>query len=267
MELTPATVRLPKDLDPASVAALCRDFEAALASEAPVVAFTGAEADTFCLGMAIGSSLGGSATRARSRCCSHACTRPRSRCWLSWTDARSAAAWALACACDWVVATNHSTFALPELLWGLVPAIIWPVITSRMAPHVARQWTISAHTRTASDGLGAGLVDDVTTSDRARSRRVERAVLLASAAGSEALCRFRAWARRRGTISPEALRIGADITADMVRQPSVRPSLAGVRAGRHAVVRVTAGDGVAQIVLDDAATGHALGEAMGHALR
>jgi polyketide biosynthesis enoyl-CoA hydratase PksI len=33
------------------------------------------------------------------------------------------------------------------------------------------------------------------------------------------------------------------------------------------VVRVTAGDGVAQIVLDDAATGHALGEAMGHALR
>jgi enoyl-CoA hydratase/carnithine racemase len=222
MELTPATVRLPKDLDPASVVALCRDFEAALASEAPVVAFTGADADTFCLGMAIGSSLGGSsAARAFSMLLARMHEAPKPL--LAVVDGRAiGGGMGLACACDWVVATTHSTFALPELLWGLVPAIIWPVITSRMAPHVARQWIISAHTRTASDGLGAGLVDDITSSDRL-DRSVRRAVRSLRRLDPEALRRWRAWARTSPRHDlPEALRIGADITADMMRQPSVR---------------------------------------------
>lgn len=222
MELTPATVRLPKALDPASVAALSRDFEAALASEAPVVAFTGADADTFCLGLAIGSSLDGSAaTHAFSALLARMHEAPKPL--LAVVDGRAiGGGMGLACACDWVVATDHSTFALPELLWGLVPAIIWPVITSRMAPHAARQWTISAHTRTASDGVAVGLVDDVTTSDRL-DRTVCRAVRSLRRLDPEALRRLRAWARTSPHHDlPEALRIGADITADMVRQPSVR---------------------------------------------
>lgn len=222
MELSVATVRLPKDLDPASVAALTRDFEAALASEAPVVALTGADADTFCLGLAIGSSLDGSAaTRAFSDLLARMHDAPKPL--LAVVDGRAiGGGMGLACACDWIVATDRATFALPELLWGLVPAIIWPVITSRMAPHVARQWTISAHTRTASDGIGVGLVDDVTTADRL-DRAVARAARSLRRLDPEALRRLRAWARTspRHDLA-DALRIGADITADMVRQPAVR---------------------------------------------
>ena len=60
MELTPAsTVRLPIDLDAASVASLTRDFHGALASAAPIVALVGAGADTFCLGLAVGSGVDG----------------------------------------------------------------------------------------------------------------------------------------------------------------------------------------------------------------
>jgi len=59
----------------------------------------------------------------------------------------------LACACDWVVATERATFALPELLWGLMPAIIWPVLTDRMAPHVVRHWTLCAHSRSALEDM------------------------------------------------------------------------------------------------------------------
>jgi enoyl-CoA hydratase/carnithine racemase len=222
MELTPATVRLPKALDLASVAALSRDFEAALASEAPVVAFTGADVDTFCLGLAIGSSLDGSAaTYAFSALLARMHEAPKPL--LAVVDGRAiGGGMGLACACDWVVATDRSTFALPELLWGLVPAIIWPVITSRMAPHVARQWTISAHTRTASDGVGVGLVDDVTPSDRL-DRTVRRAVRSLRRLDPEALRRLRAWARTSPQHDlPMALCIGAGITADMLRQPSVR---------------------------------------------
>lgn len=217
-----ATVRLPNDLDPASVAILWRDFEAALTSDAPVVAFTGADADTFCLGMAIGSSLGsGDAARAFSALLARMHEAPKPL--LAIVDGRAiGGGMGIACACDWVIATDRSTFALPELLWGLVPAIIWPVITSRMAPHVARHWTISAHTRTASDGVEVGLVDDLTTSDRL-DRTVARAVRLLRRLDPEALRRLRAWARTSAHHDlPEAMRIGAEITADMMQRPSVR---------------------------------------------
>lgn len=222
MELTAATVRLPRDLDAASVAALTRDLDAAFASPVPVVVLTGAEADTFCLGLAIGSSLDGTAaTHAFSDLLArmHASPKPL----LAAVDGRAiGGGMGLACACDWVVATERATFALPELLWGLVPAIIWPVITDRMAPHVARQWTISAHTRSAAQGAEAGLVDDVTTPDRL-DHAVGRAVRALRRVDPEALRRLRTWARTsRQHDLTDALRMGADITADMVRQPSVR---------------------------------------------
>jgi polyketide biosynthesis enoyl-CoA hydratase PksH len=139
-----ATVRLPIDLDAASMAALTRDLQAALDSPAPVVALIGATEDTYCLGLAVGSSDGGAATFAFSDLLTtmHRARKPL----LTIVDGRAiGGGMGLACACDWVVATERATFALPELLWGLVPAIIWPVLTDRMAAHVVRQWTISAH--------------------------------------------------------------------------------------------------------------------------
>ncbi len=222
MELTPATVRLPRDLDAGSVAVLAQSLEAALACDSPVVALTGADSDTFCLGLAIGSSLDGTAaTHAFSDLLARMHGSPKPL--LAVVDGRAiGGGMGLACACDWVVATDRATFALPELLWGLVPAIIWPVITDRMAPHVARQWTLSAHTRTAAQGSDAGLVDDVTTPDRL-DRAVGRAVRALRRVDPEALRRLRTWARTsRQHDLAEALRLGADITADMVRQPSVR---------------------------------------------
>jgi enoyl-CoA hydratase/carnithine racemase len=222
MELTPATVRLPRDLDSGSVAALARALEAALASDAPVVALTGADSDTFCLGLAVGSSLEGTAaTHAFSDLLTRMYASPKPL--LAVVDGRAiGGGMGLACACDWVVATERTTFALPELLWGLVPAIIWPVITERMAPHVARQWTISAHTRTAADGVAVGLVDELTTPERLE-RAVGKATRTLRRVDPEALRRLRGWARTsRQHDLADALRMGADITADMVRQPSVR---------------------------------------------
>ena len=52
------------------MAALTRDLHDALASPAPVVALIGADADTFCLGLAVGSSVDG---RARRRTRSPTC--------------------------------------------------------------------------------------------------------------------------------------------------------------------------------------------------
>lgn len=223
MELTQAAhVRLPKDLDSASMATLTGDLHHALASPAPLVVLSGATAGTFCLGLAVGPSVQGAApTHAFSDLLTamHQASKPL----LAVVDGRSiGGGMGLACACDWVVATERATFALPELLWGLVPAIIWPVLTDRMAPHVVRQWTVSAHSRSAVEAHAAGLVDDLVPHANL-DRAIERGMRTLRRLDPDALCRLRGWAREsRQHDLPTALKRGAEITAALLRQPSVQ---------------------------------------------
>jgi enoyl-CoA hydratase/carnithine racemase len=216
-----AIVRLPVDLDAASIATLTRDWHGALASTAPVVTLVGADAGTFCLGLAVGSGVqGGAPTHAFSDLLAAMHDAPKPL--LAAVDGRAiGGGMGLAGACDWVIATDRATFALPELLWGLVPAIIWPVLTDRMAPHAVRQWTLSAHSRPAVEARAAGLVDDLVphgTLDRA----IERGARTLSRLEPDALRRLRRWAResRRHDL-PAALQLGAELTATMLRQPAV----------------------------------------------
>jgi enoyl-CoA hydratase/carnithine racemase len=165
MELTPmATVRLPIDLSGASLSALTHDLECALASPAPVVTLLGADAETFCLGLAVGAGTQDSTpTHAFAELLTkmHHAPKPLA----AVVNGRAiGGGMGLACACDYVVATERATFGLPELLWGLMPAIIWPVLTDRMAPHAVRQWTISAYARGATEAHAAGLVDELIPS-------------------------------------------------------------------------------------------------------
>ena len=232
MELThTANVQLPVDLDAASMARLTRDVDDALVSPAPIVVLTGASADTFCLGLAVGSGVSGAApTHAFSDLLATLHQSPKPL--LAAVDGQAiGGGMGLACACDWVVATKRATFALPELLWGLVPAIIWPVLTDRMAPHLVRQWTLSAHSRSADDARAAGLVDDLVA-DGTLTRGIERGARTLRRLDPDALRRLRGWAResRRHDL-PAALQLGAEMTAAMVRRPAVQRRWEAFAAG------------------------------------
>jgi enoyl-CoA hydratase/carnithine racemase len=226
-----AAVRLPGDLDAASMAALTRDWHAALASPAPVVALVGATADTFCLGLAVGSTAQDAApTHAFSDLLAAMHQSPKPL--LAVVDGRAiGGGLGLACACDWVVATERATFALPELLWGLMPAIIWPVLTDRMAPHAVRQWTLSAHSRSAHEAQAAGLIDDLVPPG-ALDRAMARGTRTLGRLDPEALRGLRRWARESHQHDlPAALKLGADLTAGMLRQPAVQRRWAAFVAG------------------------------------
>jgi len=223
MELTQtATVQLPVDLSAASLAALTRNLETAFASAAPVIVLTGADADTFCIGLAIGSGTQGDAPThafAELLVTLHRSPKPI----MAVVDGRAiGGGMGLACACDWVIATERATFALPELLWGLVPAIIWPVLADRMAPHAVRQWTISAHARGAIEAEAVGLVDALVPA-ASLDRAIQRGTHHLCRLEPNALRRLRAWSRQsRQHDLAEALRLGADITAEMLREPAVQ---------------------------------------------
>lgn len=222
MELTPGHIRLPKALDAASMTALAGAFGAALQSDAPVVTLHGHDADTYCAGVAIDAVLDGRADMRRFAdllVAMHASPKPL----LAAVDgAALGGGLGLACACDWVVATDRSTFGLPELLWGLAPAIIWPVVTDRMAPHVARQWTVSAHARSAADARTAGVVDDVVAPG-ALAHGLRRATRLLERLEPYALQRLRVWARTSRQYSlPDAVVRGVAVTADLAARPAVQ---------------------------------------------
>jgi polyketide biosynthesis enoyl-CoA hydratase PksH len=220
MELTSAIVRVPIDLRVDSVAALARDLEIALASPSPVVTLVGATADTFCLGMALGVDGDHSAHAfADVLATMHAAAKPL----IAVVDGSAiGGGMGIACACDWLIATERSSFGLPELLWGLVPAIIWPVVTDRMPPHLARRWVLSAHSRSGADAFAAGVVDELAP-EGTLDAALRRSTLRLRRLDGDALRRMRAWARAsRQHELPVALRLGADLTAALVQQTSAR---------------------------------------------
>ena len=221
MELTAAVVHLPADLDAVSVAALTRALDAAYVSPAPVVALAGASADTFCLGLAIGRHDAAAPAQAFADVLAamHAAPKPL----LAVVDGRAiGGGLGLASACDWLMATDRASFGLPELLWGLVPAIIWPVIADRVGAPVARRWAVSAHTRSATDAFASGLVDELVPADRLDAA-VTRATRALCRLDAEALRHMRSWARAsQQTDLPGALRRGAELTTLLGSRPSVR---------------------------------------------
>lgn len=221
MELN-AAVRLPLTLDPASVGRLRQDLDAALQSESPVVTLVGHDEATFCAGMSLDAMIGGSGDVQHFvdlLAALHTSPKPL----LAVVNgAAIGGGLGLACSCDWVVATTRSTFGLPELLWGLVPAIIWPVITARMPVNLARRWTVSAHARDAAEAAQAGIVDDLTSLDRLDAT-VRRAHRMLQRLDPVALTRLRAWARESAQLPlPDALARGAAITTSLAATPAAR---------------------------------------------
>jgi enoyl-CoA hydratase/carnithine racemase len=82
----------------------------------------------------------------------------------------------LACACDHVLATPGASFAMPELLYGLVPVVIVPALRRRIT--VARLFALalSGAARPADEALDLGLCDEVVPARTltARLERIER---------------------------------------------------------------------------------------------
>lgn len=76
----------------------------------------------------------------------------------------------IAAACDVVLATQNARFCLPEMLFGLVPGAIWPVLRRRVSEAALVRWVKTAHTFDVAEALRLGLVDEVVASGEAERR-------------------------------------------------------------------------------------------------
>jgi polyketide biosynthesis enoyl-CoA hydratase PksH len=77
----------------------------------------------------------------------------------------------LLAACDHVICTSASTFRLPEILLGLIPACVIPFLARRVGTHRAFHLALTARNLSAVEALDLGLVDEIADSPRDALRR------------------------------------------------------------------------------------------------
>lgn len=138
----------------------------------------------------------------------------------------------LVAACDLVFATSASRFALPEVVWGLVPAVVWPVLLRRVAPHAARTLGLTATAWTAEQALARGLVDEVAVDRAALARALDDTLRQLHRTSPDALARLKLHASAVESLDLHTgLGLGVARTVADLSAPSLAEGLAALREG------------------------------------
>jgi len=219
-------VALPARLDGPGFTRLAAALRAAIDDGGQLV-LTGAGAGVFCTGLDLAQDSGGIAgARAFAEILTCLWQAPLPT--LALVDgAALGGGMGLAAACDRIIATPEASFGLPEMLWGFVPAMVWPVITTRLPAPRARWWVLTGRSRTAAEALADGFLDEIVPAERldavaaARVRECRRSdrsavPLLRSLAGPGVSA---------------AIAAGAEITTQRLADPGVQRRIAAFAAG------------------------------------
>jgi methylglutaconyl-CoA hydratase len=164
-------VTLPAALDGTSVGELAASIESAMGDDTVRAVILSGSTETFCRGLDLDAiiAVGADEPDALRRAVDDFCRCLRA---LRFSDKPSVAlvqgvavggGVGLAAACDLVLASDHATFALPEVLFGLAPAMILPFLLGRVSSQTAKLWAMTGLARNSQEALGAGLVDVVTS--------------------------------------------------------------------------------------------------------
>src|SRR5260221_5926058 len=221
-------VRVPAVIDPDSAYRFRCDFDAAASADSSVITLVGGD-NVFCRGMRP-STPDASDRGDRLQDFAECLLRMRfaARPVVAVVDGIAiGGGLGLAATADLVIASDRSTFGLPEALFGFVPAVILPLLLDRMRPKDCRLWMLSGHSRSAAEALSAGLVDEVCAVEDLQ-QQTARAVRALSRASADAVSRV-----KRMTSRPDLERAvleGVQATAGMLGE-------AGVSAGVRRVFR------------------------------
>lgn len=162
------SVRVPRTLGLETMA----DLVEALRRDSTVWAFRGADAESFCTGLDIEAvdpeSVGEGVETFSAVLSDIADGRVPS---VALVDGLAQGGGVgIAAACDVVLATERARFCLPEMLFGLVPGAIWPVLRRRVSEAALVRWAKTARTFGAHEAHRLGLVDEIVPTEDAQRR-------------------------------------------------------------------------------------------------
>jgi enoyl-CoA hydratase/carnithine racemase len=134
----------------------------------------------------------------------------------------------LAAAADVIIATRRSTFALPEVVLGLVPAVVYPVLCERLPAQKARRMALLGQSIDAEEAAGLGLVDQLVPETEDLERALSKLARQLLRVQPTAVATLKDLARRVATLSAdEAIGVGAACTAKILAEPT---TVAHIRA-------------------------------------
>ncbi|PRP99868.1 Carnitinyl-CoA dehydratase [Enhygromyxa salina] len=138
----------------------------------------------------------------------------------------------LAAAADLVVATTRSSFALPECVLGLIPAMVLPLLCERMPVQKARWMALSSRRVEADEALAMGLVDELVEGPTELEQTLRRILKRLLRASPQALARVKRYTSEIATLSRvDALELGARQTATDLLEPETIAAVQGFIAG------------------------------------
>lgn len=138
----------------------------------------------------------------------------------------------LAAASDLVVATQRASFGLPEVVLGLMPAMVLPFLCERLAPQKARWLAMSGGSLDAARAHGLGLVDEVCEDAAAAERACRRALKRLLRAEPRAVGNVRAFtASLPGMTLEEAAKAGGGRTTADLERASTRDAVRAFLGG------------------------------------
>jgi enoyl-CoA hydratase/carnithine racemase len=212
-------------LDPPLIDALALAVERAIAAgpRALVIASAGPE---FCAGMDLGAALATPGPELRATLQRFAgCLRLLADAGVATiavvAGAASGGGVGLAAACDVVVAAPTATFALPELRYGLVPALILPHVRARVGARRVRSLALTGEPLPAARAEAWGLVDVLADDPQAAVHGLLRGLLRARPQAIATLKRLTA----KGPAGAEEAGQGAGQTAGDLEDPELRAAL------------------------------------------
>jgi len=218
-------------IDEEGVDALAQILERAGASPTCRVLVLEGQPGRFCTGMDLGQEMGSGADLSsqvqRFAGCLEA-LRQGPQVVLAAVDGDVAGGGVgLAAAADLLLATETSSFSLPELSLGLLPAVVLPILLERMPSQRARRLCLfdSVDAGTARE---LGLVDQLAATPDALERGLRAAIKVALRRSPAAVAALKALQHQiTGMPRAKALRLGASRTASMLQSEQ---TLASVRA-------------------------------------
>jgi len=230
-------LQVPRTLTPATVARMQAELRA-LGPQAPAEALVlRGSGDCFCLGMdlsALSASSGlsevAAAMEAFAQVLLTLCRMPRPV--IAVVQGRAAGGGVgLAAAADYVAASRAADFTLPEVLLGIVPGMVYPVIRRRVGVAPLNIMAIDGDARSADEALKSGLVDEVVDGDRLESR-VRRLCKIMSRGHPRSIGGIKSLERLGQAEELEgAVRRGMAATLEMLAQPDTLARMKAMQEG------------------------------------
>jgi methylglutaconyl-CoA hydratase/polyketide biosynthesis enoyl-CoA hydratase PksH len=138
----------------------------------------------------------------------------------------------LVAAADLVIATARSSFALPECVLGLIPAMVLPLLCERMPVQKARWMAMSSRSVDADEAATIGLIDQRVEGPSELEQALRRALKGLLRASPRAVGQLKRYATQIATLSrADALERGAQQTAHDLLDLDTLAALRGFMAG------------------------------------